>query len=120
VPTARRAASGGGKERRRVGDRLDAAHSAWSGRIVITKPVDPTREQVNEMSAAAAGAYRAVGSQPISAPAPSLQGDPEELPHPCRQLEGGNVAGHVEQFHAKERHEVADDDHDLECLCCNP
>jgi hypothetical protein len=36
-----------------VGGTLDAApRSAWSGRIVIAKPVDPTRGQVNEMSAA--------------------------------------------------------------------
>jgi hypothetical protein len=29
-----------------------------------------------------------------------LQADPEKLPHPRRQIEGGNVAGHVEQFRA--------------------
>jgi hypothetical protein len=40
-----------GKERRRVGDRLDAAPcSAWSSRIVIAKLVDATRGQVNEVS----------------------------------------------------------------------
>jgi hypothetical protein len=45
-----------GKERHRVGDHLDAAPcSAWSGRIVIAKPVDPTRGQVNEMTAAGPG-----------------------------------------------------------------
>ena len=41
-----------------------------------------------------------------------LQTDPEELPDRCRQIEGGKVAGHVEQLQAKERHDVADDDPD--------
>jgi hypothetical protein len=31
-------------------------------------------------------------------PAAPLQTDPEELPHSRRQIEGGNAAGHVEQF----------------------
>jgi hypothetical protein len=30
---------------------------------------------------------------------------PEELPHPRRQIEGGNVAGHAGQFQAEERPE---------------
>jgi hypothetical protein len=70
-----------GKERRRVGDHLDAApRSAWSGRIVIAKPfILPAGGQRNVSRGA--GAYLAVGSPPISAPAPSLQGDPEERPH---------------------------------------
>ena len=37
-----------------------------------------------------------------------LQADPEELPHPRRQIEGGNVAGHVEHPKAEPRHRVAD------------
>jgi hypothetical protein len=49
-------------------------------------------EAVNEMSAAGPGAYLAVGSPPIRAPAPSLQGDPEEPPHLRRQIEGAPVA----------------------------
>ena len=32
----------------------------------------------------------------LRAPAPSLQGDPEELPHLRRQIVGGNVAGHAQ------------------------
>jgi hypothetical protein len=34
---------------------------------------------------------------------PLLQADPEELPHPRGQIEGGNAAGHVEQFQSEER-----------------
>jgi hypothetical protein len=34
-----------------------------------------------------------------------LQANPEELPHPRRQIEGGNVAGHAGQFQAEERPE---------------
>jgi hypothetical protein len=52
------------------------------------------------------------GKSPINRPSRSLQADPEELPHPRRRVEGGNVAGHVEQLQAKERHDVADDDYD--------
>jgi hypothetical protein len=39
---------------------------------------------------------------------PRLQADAEEVPHPRRQIEGGHVAGHVEQFQAEERHDVAE------------
>jgi hypothetical protein len=40
-----------GKERRRVeGSSRRRSPSAWSGRIVIAKPLDPTRRQVNEVS----------------------------------------------------------------------
>ena len=39
-----------------------------------------------------------------------LQADPKELPEPRRQIEGGDIAGHVEQFQAKKLHDVADDD----------
>src|SRR5204863_10191365 len=49
-----------------------------------------------------------------------LQADPEELAHPRRQIEGGNVAGHAEQLHAEERHDVADDDPDQEHLSWDP
>ena len=39
-----------------LGDTLDAApRSAWSGRIVIAKPVDPTRGEVNELSLGGTG-----------------------------------------------------------------
>ena len=70
LATARRAASGGGRSGAGLGDRLDAApRSAWSGRIVIAKPVDPTREQVNEMSAAGGGGDHSSGWEPRSAPA---------------------------------------------------
>ena len=49
---------------------VDAApRSAWSGRIVIAKRVDPTREQVNEMSAAGGGGAHSSGWEPRSAPA---------------------------------------------------
>ena len=47
---------------------------------------------------------------PIGNRAASLKTGPEELPYPGRQIEGGKVAGHVEQFQAKEWHYVADDD----------
>jgi hypothetical protein len=67
---------------------------------------------VNEIVSRGDGAYLAVGSPPISAPAPSLQADPEELAHPRRQIESGNLAGHVEQLQPEERHDVADDDYD--------
>src|ERR1700693_3020652 len=60
--------------------------------------------------------YRAAGKPPISAPAPPLQADPEEPPHPRGQIEGGNVAGRVEEFQAEEGHDVADDDHDQQGL----
>lgn len=42
------------------------------------------------------------------------------MPHPRRQIEGGNVAGHVEQLQAKERHDVADDDYDQDGLGRDP
>jgi hypothetical protein len=72
-----------------VGDHLDTApHSAWSGRIVIAKLVDPTRRRSTKCQPGAR-ANLAVGSPPIIAPAPSLQGDPEEVPTPRRQCEGG-------------------------------
>jgi hypothetical protein len=45
-----------------------------------------------------------------------LQADPEELPYPGRQIEGGDVAGHAEQLQAEEWHDVADDDPDQEGL----
>jgi hypothetical protein len=41
-----------------------------------------------------------------------LLANPQELPHPRRQVEGGNVARHVEQLQTEERHDIADDDHD--------
>jgi hypothetical protein len=43
---------------------------------------------------------------------PRLQIDPEELPDPRRQIEGGNIAGYVEQLQAEEWHYVADDHQD--------
>jgi hypothetical protein len=39
---------------------------------------------------------------------PPLQADPEELRHPRRHVEGGNVSGHVEQPEAEPGHNVAD------------
>jgi hypothetical protein len=51
---------------------------------------------------------------------PFLQAHPEELRHPSRQIEGCNVAGHVEQLQAKERHDVAYDDYDQEHLRRDP
>src|SRR5271168_776312 len=56
----------------------------------------------------------------ISAPAPSLEADPEELPHPRRQIEGRHAAGHVEQIRAEPGHDVAYDDHDQKRLCPDP
>jgi hypothetical protein len=45
-----------GKERHRMGgSSRRRSRSAWSGRIVIAKPVDPTREQVNEVSLGGTG-----------------------------------------------------------------
>ena len=38
------------------------------------------------------------------------------MPHPRRQVEGGHVAGHVEQFQPEERHDVADDNPDQEAV----
>ena len=49
------------------------------------------------------------GWQALPATAALLEADPEELPHPRRQIEGGNVAGHVEQIRAEERQDVGDD-----------
>ena len=49
-----------------------------------------------------------------------LQDDPEELRHPRRQIEGGHVAGHVEQLQAEERHYVADDDPNQDDLSRDP
>jgi hypothetical protein len=43
---------------------------------------------------------------------PTLQADPEDLTHTRRQIEGGYIAGHVEQLQAEERQDVADDDYD--------
>jgi hypothetical protein len=40
----------------------------------------------------------------MTKPASLLQADPEQMPHPRREIEGGHVAGHVEQFQAEERH----------------
>jgi hypothetical protein len=45
-----------------------------------------------------------------------LRADPEEVPHSRRQVKGGHVAGHVEQFEAEERHDAADNDPDQEYL----
>jgi hypothetical protein len=45
-----------------------------------------------------------------------LQAHPKELPHPRRQVEVGDPAGHVKQAQAEERHDVADDDPDEEDL----
>src|SRR5262249_32108829 len=53
---------------------------------------------------------------PRPRPTSPLQASPEEVPHLRRQVEVGNVAAHVEQFQAEERHDVADDDHDQEDL----
>ena len=50
-----------------------------------------------------------VPGRALLATAPLLEADPEELPHPRRQIEGGNVAGHVEQIRAEERQDVGDD-----------
>ena len=60
------------------------------------------------MSAAGPGLISRLESRPISAPAPSLQGDPEKLPDPRRQVEGGNLAGHDEEPQAEPGHDVAD------------
>jgi hypothetical protein len=35
-----------------------------------------------------------------------LQAAPEKLPHPRRQIEGGDPAGHVEQIRAEPGHHV--------------
>ena len=48
-----------------------------------------------------------------------LQTDPKELPHPRRQIEVGEPAGHAEQFQAEERHYVANDDPDQESPGCD-
>ena len=50
---------------------------------------------VNKMSAAGPGLISRLEAR-RSARAPSLQGDPEELPHLRRQIVGGNVAGHAQ------------------------
>jgi hypothetical protein len=50
---------------------------------------------------------------------PFLQAEPEELPDPRRQGDGGNVAGHAEQLQAEKRHYVADDDHHQEDVSGN-
>jgi len=44
----------------------------------------------------------------------TLLASPEKLPRPGRQIEGGHVAGYVEQLQTKERHHAADDDPDEE------
>ena len=72
--------------------------------------IDYARTPVNEVSATEGELYLPGRKPPISARALRLQADPEELPHPRRQVEGGNIAGHSEQFQAEQRHEVADDD----------
>jgi len=64
--------------------------------LVIAKPASILFTGGQRNVSRGAGANLAVGSPPISAPAPSLQGDPEELPHPRRQVEGGNAAGHAQ------------------------
>ena len=56
----------------------------------------------------------------ISGAGRRLQTDPEEVLHPRRQIEGGNVARHVEQLQAEVRHDVADDDYDQEHLRRDP
>jgi hypothetical protein len=45
-----------------------------------------------------------------------LQADPEELSHSRRQIEGGNIAGHVEQISAEQGQDVTDDAHGQEPL----
>jgi hypothetical protein len=73
--------------------------------------LDRLRAHAGQRSVSHGG--RALPPRPEAAdqrPRPSLQANPEELPHPRRQVEGGNIAGHSEQFQAEQRHEVADDD----------
>jgi hypothetical protein len=62
------------------------------GRTSDAKPSSILRGGGQGNVSRGAGAYLAVGSQPISAPAPSLQGDPEELPHLRPRVEGCNGA----------------------------
>ena len=57
---------------------------------------------------------------PIGRQSRSLEADPEELRRPRRQVEGGYVAGHVEQLQAEERHDVPNDDYDQEPLRGDP
>jgi hypothetical protein len=75
---------------------------AWPGRIMIAKPFRSYLPAVNEVSAAGPGRIS------------RLEARRSARPHHRYKLtpEGGNIAGHVEQLQAKERHDVADDDYD--------
>ena len=82
------------------GEHLDAAPRSARPGPMVAKPGDPTSRRLTKCPSR------------IKEPARFLQADPELLPHPRRQVEGGHVAGHAEEFQAEERHHVADDDHD--------
>ena len=55
---------------------------------------------------------RARADQNRPLPGAPVYAHPEEVRHPRRQIEHGDLAGQVEQLQAEEQHDVADDDHD--------
>ena len=81
-----------------MGDHRDAApRSAWPGRVISRQA-----GSILPAGGAAKCPPRGEGSPlsrlgtPTSFGAPHLQAYPEELPHPRRQVEGGNAAGHAQ------------------------
>ena len=76
-----------GKERRRVGGIISTPlHSGEPGPTISAQAGSILRSNVNERSRAGDRGLRL-----RSPPAHPLQGDPEELPHPRRQVEGGHA-----------------------------
>jgi hypothetical protein len=85
--------------------------------VVVAETRCAERRASRGSGASLIGTGRAsAGKSSIERPSRSLHADPEELPHPRRQVGGGHVAGHVEQIRGKPRHDVADDDPDQEAL----
>jgi hypothetical protein len=89
VPWTSRGRSGAG-----LGDTLDAVPAqAWPGRIVIAKPNLCAGGQRNVSHGGRGLSHGWELNRLGRAP---LQIDPEEVPHPRWQVEGGNVSGHAQ------------------------
>jgi hypothetical protein len=52
----------------------------------------------------------------MTKPASLLQADPEQMPHPRREIEGSYVAGHAQQVSTNPGHDILDDHHHEEDL----
>jgi hypothetical protein len=71
-----------------------------SGRIMIAKPGDRTRRRSTKCQSRMTEPMLSAGKPRSRRHAP-LEANPKKLPHPRRQVEGGDVAGYAEQFQTK-------------------